>query len=183
MATTTSAASTGCSRTRPSRPPRCCTPTSTATRSTRSTCSCPTSRRRSAPTGAASAAACSASSTRACCSSNGAATTRRRLAIASGWSGDHWQLVEKDGRSAIVAQVDLGIACRGQRFLQRLRPRPACTRSTRRPPKSRRATRQALTTPVAATDLRVQGSDVLAVIAFDRDTANAIVDAVTSSAL
>ena len=39
--------------------------------------------------------------------------------------------------------------------------------------------RQALTTPVTATDLRLQGNDVVGVIAFDRDTANAIVDALT----
>jgi hypothetical protein len=44
-------------------------------------------------------------------------------------------------------------------------------------------TRQALTTPVTATDLQLQGNDVLAVIAFDRDTASAIVNAVTTSAL
>ena len=44
-------------------------------------------------------------------------------------------------------------------------------------------TRQALTTPVAATELRLQGNDVVAVIAFDRDTANAIVNvAATPSA-
>jgi hypothetical protein len=40
-----------------------------------------------------------------------------------------------------------------------------------------------LTTPVAATDVRLDGTDVLSVIAFDRDTASAIVDAVTPSAL
>jgi hypothetical protein len=45
------------------------------------------------------------------------------------------------------------------------------------------ATRQALTTPVTATDLRLQGGDVVAVVAFDRDSANAIFEAVTSSAL
>ncbi|MDQ6670820.1 MAG: hypothetical protein M3069_08725 [Chloroflexota bacterium] len=43
-------------------------------------------------------------------------------------------------------------------------------------------TRQALTTSGATTDLRLLGNDVLTVIAFDRDSANAVVDAVTSSA-
>ena len=43
--------------------------------------------------------------------------------------------------------------------------------------------RQALTTPDAATDVRLQGSDVLTVISFDRQSASAIADAVTSSIL
>jgi hypothetical protein len=45
------------------------------------------------------------------------------------------------------------------------------------------STRQALTTPVTATDVRLQGNDVVAVIAFDRESAAAIVNAVTPSAL
>ena len=45
------------------------------------------------------------------------------------------------------------------------------------------SSRQALTTPVTATDVRLQGNDVLTVIAFDRESAAAIVGAATPSAL
>jgi hypothetical protein len=38
-----------------------------------------------------------------------------------------------------------------------------------------------LTGPISATDLRVAGRDVLAVIAFDRQTANAMIGALMSS--
>lgn len=37
--------------------------------------------------------------------------------VASGWSGDHWQVVDKDGRSAIVVKIELGFGGRGKRFL------------------------------------------------------------------
>lgn len=102
--------------------------------------------------------------------------------IASGWAGDHWQLVEKDGRSAIVFKSTWESPAAASDFFSayasglRARFDSATTEESSR-------TRQALTTPVAATDLRVQGSDVLAVIGFDRDTVNTIVDSVTSSAL
>jgi len=102
--------------------------------------------------------------------------------VAAGWSGDQWQLVEKDGRSAIVVKSTWETPAAASEFFSsyarglRYRFDSATTEESS-------TTRQALTTPVAATDLRLQGSDVLTVIAFDRETANAIVDAVTASAL
>jgi len=101
--------------------------------------------------------------------------------VAAGWSGDQWQLVEKDGRSAIVLRSTWETPAAASDFFSAY-ARGLRTRFDSAIIDESSATRQALTTPVAATDLRVQGSDVLTVIAFDRDTANAIVDAVTVSA-
>jgi hypothetical protein len=104
------------------------------------------------------------------------------IRVASGWSGDQWQLVEKDGRSAMVVKSTWETPDAAREFFSsysrglRYRFESATTEESS-------PTRQALTTPVVATDLRLQGSDVLSVIAFDRDTADAIVDAVTTSAL
>jgi hypothetical protein len=102
--------------------------------------------------------------------------------VASGWAGDRWQLVEKDGRTAIVVKSTWESPDAARSFFSaysrglRMRFDSATTEESS-------ATRQALTTPVTATDLRLQGGDVVAVIAFDRDSANAIFEAVTSSAL
>jgi hypothetical protein len=102
--------------------------------------------------------------------------------VASGWSGDQWQLAEKDGRSAIVLKSTWATPAAASEYFSsyarglRYRFDSATTEESS-------TTRQALTTPVAATDLRLQGNDVLTVIAFDRDTAAAVVAAVTASAL
>jgi len=94
----------------------------------------------------------------------------------------HADQVSKDGRSAMVVKSTWETPDAAREFFSayarglRYRFESATTEESS-------TNRQALTTPVAATDLRLQGSDVLTVIAFDRDTANAIVDAVTASAL
>lgn len=104
------------------------------------------------------------------------------MRVASGWSGDQWQLAEKDGRTAIVLKSTWATPAAASEFFSayargmRYRFDSAITEESS-------TTRQALTTPVTATDMRLQGSDVLTVIAFDRDTANAIVAAVIASAL
>lgn len=101
--------------------------------------------------------------------------------VTSGWSGDRWQLVEKDGRSAIVLKSTWETPAAAADFFDayggglRRRFDPAQVEESS-------DDRQALTTPDAATDLRLQGSEVLAVIAFDRESANTIMGAFTSSA-
>jgi hypothetical protein len=101
--------------------------------------------------------------------------------IASGWAGDRWQLVEKDGRASIVVKWTWETPDQASSFFSayarglRARFDAAMTEES-----SRR--RQGLTTPVTATDLRLDGSDVLAIIAFDRSTATQIADVVTASA-
>jgi len=102
--------------------------------------------------------------------------------VASGWSGDQWQLVDKDGRSALVVKSTWASPDAAGEFFSAY-SRGLRSRFDSATIEESSATRQALTTPSAATDLQLQGSDVLTVIAFDRDTASAIVDAVTASAL
>src|SRR5207237_9870868 len=101
---------------------------------------------------------------------------------AAGWAGDQWQLVEKEGRSAIVVKSTWETPEAAKAFYS------AYTRGLRARFDSAMveessSTRQALTTPVTATDVRLLGSDVFTVIAFDRESAAAIVAAVTPSAL
>jgi len=100
---------------------------------------------------------------------------------ASGWSGDHWQLVEKDGRSAIVVRSTWETPDAAQSFFS-VYSRGLGTRFDSAMVEESSSTRQALTTPITATDVRLVGSDVLTVIAFDRESAGAIVDAVMTSA-
>ena len=97
-----------------------------------------------------------------------------------GWSGDHWQLVENDGRSAIVLKSTWARPAAASESFQGVRSRPALSFRPP-PPRSRRQHARRSPLPVAATDLRLQGSDVLIVIALDRDTANAVVAAVSAS--
>lgn len=103
------------------------------------------------------------------------------VATASGWSGDQWQVVEKDGGAAVVVKSTWESPEAARSFFSaytgglRTRLDSALVEESS-------ATRQALTAPAAASDVRLQGSDVLAVIAIDRGSAAAIVDAATTTA-
>ena len=103
--------------------------------------------------------------------------------IGSAWAGDRYQVVEKDGRPALVIKSTWDTADAARSFFSSY-TRGLRTRFDSATVEESSSTRQALTTPVAATDVRLDGADVLAVIAFDRDTASAIVAAAgaTSSA-
>jgi hypothetical protein len=100
--------------------------------------------------------------------------------IAAGWAGDGWQLVEKDGRTAIVVKSTWASPEAARNFFSSY-SRGLRVRFDSAMAEESSATRQALTTPVAATDLRLDGSDVLAVIAFDRESASAIVEAASAT--
>jgi hypothetical protein len=104
------------------------------------------------------------------------------IRTASGWSGDQWQLVEKEGRSAIVVRSTWETPDAARAFFSSY-SRGLRARFDSAMVEESSTTRQALTTPVTVTDVRVLGSDVLTVIAFDRASAGAIVDTVTASAL
>ena len=91
------------------------------------------------------------------------------IRVASGWSGDQWQLVEKDGRSAIVVKSTWETADAARAYFSAY-ARGLRTRFDSAMVEESSTSRQALTTPVAATDLRVQGNEVLTVIAFDRES-------------
>jgi hypothetical protein len=96
---------------------------------------------------------------------------------ASGWSGDRWELLEKDGRQALVIKSQWDSDAAAQTFFdaysQALKNRFFGAQVD-----EASGTRQALTATNAATDVRRTGNTVIAVISFDRQTANAIAEAV-----
>jgi hypothetical protein len=101
---------------------------------------------------------------------------------AGGWAGDRYQVVERDGRAALVIRWTWespdAAATFFSAYARGLRQRFDAARV-----EESSNVRQALTTPINATDVRLQGTDVLAVIAFDRDTANAIVGVTSAPTL
>jgi hypothetical protein len=98
---------------------------------------------------------------------------------ASGWAGDRWQLLEKDGRQALVIKSIWDSDNEARTFLETfglaMRNRFAGAKE-----EEASVTRQALTASTAATEVRRDGATVVAVIAFDRPTAEAIAAAVGS---
>lgn len=98
-------------------------------------------------------------------------TTASRAA--SGWGGDRWQLLEKDGQQAIAWKTTWDTDNDAREFFdayaQGLRQRFPGARQ-----EEASAARQALTAAGNATELRRNGRDVLAVISFDRPTADQI---------
>lgn len=96
---------------------------------------------------------------------------------AAGWGGGRWQLLEKGGRQAVVLRTTWDSEQDAREFFEtyagglRVRFGDATQEEFR-------GSRQALTAPLAATDLRLNGREVLAVITFDRGSAAAIVAAV-----
>jgi hypothetical protein len=95
----------------------------------------------------------------------------------SGWAGDRWQLLEKDGRQALVVKTTWDSDEDARRFFDgyglALSNRFAGAKS-----EAATDTRQALTATTNATELRLRGRDVLVVIGFDRPSAEALVAAV-----
>jgi hypothetical protein len=95
----------------------------------------------------------------------------------SGWAGDRWALLERNGQQAVVLRTAWDSAQSAQAFFTAyatgLKIRFGAARTEADSP-----TRLAQTAPNAATELRVGGQEVLAVLAFDRATAEAIASAV-----
>lgn len=95
--------------------------------------------------------------------------------VAAGWAGDSWQLVEHDGRSALVLrsvwESEDGARAFFSEYARGLRMRFDAAMTDESTPQ-----RQALTTPTLATDVRVSGNQVRVVLAPDRDTANVLMD-------
>jgi hypothetical protein len=101
----------------------------------------------------------------------------RAVRGASGWAGDRWQLLEKDGRDALVIKSvwdsDNEARTFFETFALAMKNRFAGARE-----EEASTARQALTASTAATEIRRSGASVVAVIAFDRSTAEAIATAV-----
>jgi hypothetical protein len=101
--------------------------------------------------------------------------------VAAGWAGDRWQLVERGGRAAIELKSTWTSATAASDFYSAY-TRGLQQRFAGATVEESSDARQALTTADYATDVRLLGSDVLAVIGPDRDTTLAIVGLLTSSA-
>jgi hypothetical protein len=97
---------------------------------------------------------------------------------ASGWAGDRWALLEKDGHQALVSKSVWDSDAAAQLFLQTF-GQAMQNRYFGAHVEEASATRQALTAAQTATEFRRDGSTVVAVIAPDRATAEAIADAVS----
>src|SRR5262249_27858905 len=97
---------------------------------------------------------------------------------ASGWSGDRWELLEQNGKQALVSKSvwvsEADATTFFKTFGQAMQNRYFGAQVT-----AATDTRAALTTPNAATEVRKNGATVVAVISFDRPSAEAIANAVS----
>ena len=92
---------------------------------------------------------------------------------ASGWAGDRWQLLEKDGRQALVIKSVWDSENEARTFFDTF-ALAMKNRFSGAKEEEATSTRQALTATTAATELRRSGATVVTVIAFDRASAEAI---------
>lgn len=99
--------------------------------------------------------------------------TSRAARGASGWAGDRWQLLEKDGKQALVLRTTWSSENEAHTFFDTYGLALASRFGGARREEAS-DTRQALTAATAATELRIKGREVLAVISFDRPTAEAL---------
>jgi len=97
---------------------------------------------------------------------------------ASGWSGDRWELLEKDGHPALVLKSVWDSEADATTFFQAF-AQAMQNRYFGASVESATDTRAALTATNAATEVRRSGATVVAVISFDRPSAEAIASAVS----
>jgi hypothetical protein len=101
----------------------------------------------------------------------------RAVRGASGWGGDRWQLLERDGQQAVVIKSVWDSQNDAQNFFETM-SLGLKNRFFGAHEEEASATRQALTASNGATEVRRDGANVLVVISFDRPSAEAIVSAV-----
>ncbi len=98
---------------------------------------------------------------------------------ASGWAGDRWELIEKDGHPALASKSmwdsEADAATFFKTFSQAMQNRYFGAQVV-----EASSSRQALTATNAATDVRRDGTTVYAVISFDRASADSIAEALSS---
>jgi len=97
----------------------------------------------------------------------------------NGWAGDRWQLLEKDGKQALVMRSEWSSENAARTFFDTYGVALA-NRFGGAKREEASNTRQALTAATLATELRITGRDVLAVISFDRASAEALAAAAGS---
>jgi hypothetical protein len=108
----------------------------------------------------------------------GGADAGQASRVAAGWRGDRWQLIEQDGGgSAMVVRWTWATPAAAADFFAAY-ANGLANRFQSATIEESSATRQALTAPAVATDLRLSGSAVLAIIASDRATADALAGAI-----
>jgi hypothetical protein len=99
---------------------------------------------------------------------------------AGGWGGDRWQLLEKDGRQAVVLRTVWDSENDASEFFdtfaQGLRTRFSDARQ-----EEASDARNALTASTMATELRRNGREVLVALSFDRPSVESLVEAVGGS--
>jgi hypothetical protein len=100
----------------------------------------------------------------------------RAVRGASGWGGDRWQLLEKDGKQAFVLKSVWDSENEAKTFFETM-GLGLKNRFFGAKEEEASASRQALTATNSATELRRDGVNVLLVISFDRPTAEAVVAA------
>jgi len=91
----------------------------------------------------------------------------------AGWAGDRWELLEKDGHQALVISTVWDTQNDARNFFQTF----ALAMNNRFPAaqeEAASATRQALTAATSATEIRRNGQSVVAILSYDRPTAEAI---------
>jgi hypothetical protein len=98
---------------------------------------------------------------------------------ASGWGGDRWALLEKDGQQALVIKSVWDTESDARNFFDAF-SLALKNRFTAATEVEASAARQALTTPSAATEVRRNLATVVVVISFDRPSAESIATAVGS---
>jgi hypothetical protein len=100
--------------------------------------------------------------------------------VAAGWSGDRWLLLERGGRSTIVLrntwESEDAAAAFFSAYKRGLRARFPSAMTD-----DDSSARQALSTPTAATDLRISGRDVQAVIGFERSDIDTVLATLASA--
>src|SRR5262249_55389692 len=97
---------------------------------------------------------------------------------ADGWAGDRWELLEKDGRQALAIKSVWDSDAEAKTFFQTF-GQAMQNRYFGAHVEAATDNRQALTATNAATDVRLAGNTVIAVISFDRPTADAIANALS----
>ena len=100
----------------------------------------------------------------------------RAARSASGWGGDRYQLLEKDGRQALAVKSVWDTENDARNFFDALNS-GLKNHFAAAAVDEASASRQALTASDVATDVRRNGANVLVVISFDRPSADAIVAA------
>jgi len=106
--------------------------------------------------------------------------TGRATRGSAGWGGDRWMLLEKDGQQALVIKSVWDTENDARNFFDTF-GLAMRNRLTGAKEEEASTTRQALTAPTNATEVRRNGQTVIAVISFDRPTAEALANAVPIS--